>query len=72
VACGYSQIPSLNFNDSFAPVVNDVTFLILLIAMLLKNIKIKIFDREFAFLYGDLKEEIFMEIHKDMDVAKKD
>ena len=34
VACGYSQVPGLDFNDSFAPVVNDVTFQILLVAML--------------------------------------
>jgi hypothetical protein len=26
LACGYSQVPGLDFNDSFAPVVNDVKF----------------------------------------------
>jgi hypothetical protein len=29
VACGCSQVPGLDFNDSFAPVVNDMTFRIL-------------------------------------------
>jgi hypothetical protein len=26
VACGYSQVQGLNFNDSFSPIVNDVKF----------------------------------------------
>ena len=26
VACGYSQIPGVDFQESFAPVINDVTF----------------------------------------------
>jgi hypothetical protein len=26
VACGYSQVSGLNFHDSFAPVVSDMTF----------------------------------------------
>ena len=31
VACGYSQIPEIDFNDNYAPVVNDVTYRVLLI-----------------------------------------
>ena len=72
VACGYSQVPGLDFNDSFAPVVNDVTFRILLVAMLVWNLKAKIIDVETAFLHGDLKEEIFMEIPQGMDADKED
>jgi hypothetical protein len=26
VACGYSQIPGIDFNESFAPVINDISF----------------------------------------------
>jgi hypothetical protein len=32
VACGYSQIPGVDFNYSFAPVIKDVSFRIMLIA----------------------------------------
>jgi Reverse transcriptase (RNA-dependent DNA polymerase) len=31
VACGYSQIPGIDFNKSFAAVINDVSFQSLLI-----------------------------------------
>jgi hypothetical protein len=42
VACGYSQVPGVNFQESFAPVINDVTFCILLIMMLTWNLKEKL------------------------------
>jgi Reverse transcriptase (RNA-dependent DNA polymerase) len=47
-------------------VINDVTFRILLIMMLTWNLKAKVVDTETAFLHGDLKETIYMEIPKGM------
>jgi Reverse transcriptase (RNA-dependent DNA polymerase) len=35
VAYGFSQIPGIDFNDSFAPVINDVSFCIILIAKIM-------------------------------------
>jgi len=34
VACGYSQAPGVDFTESYAPVINDVSWRILIIAML--------------------------------------
>ena len=62
VACGYSQIPGIDFNESFAPVVNDVSFRIMLIAKLTYNLQASIVDVETAFLHGDLQEEIYMNV----------
>jgi len=47
-------------------VINDLTFWILLITMLTWNLKAKVVDIETAFLHGDLKETIYMEILKGM------
>jgi hypothetical protein len=58
VACGYSQVPGVDFQESFAPVINDVTFRILLIMMLTWNLKGKIVDIKTAFLHGNHKETI--------------
>jgi hypothetical protein len=33
-ACGYSQIPGIDFNERFTSVINDVSFRIMLIAKL--------------------------------------
>jgi hypothetical protein len=64
VACGYSQIPGVDFNKSFAPVVNDVNFRIILTAKLLWDLQASIVDVETAFLHGNLQEEIYMNVPK--------
>jgi Reverse transcriptase (RNA-dependent DNA polymerase) len=67
VACGYSQVPGVNFQESFAPEINDVTFRVLLVVMLTWNLKAKVVDIKTAFLHGELKETIYMEIPKGME-----
>jgi hypothetical protein len=67
VACGYSQVPGVDFQESFAPMINDVTFRILLIMMLTWNLKAKIVDIKTAFSQGNLKETIYIDIPKGME-----
>jgi len=62
VACGYSQVPGVDHTEKYAPVINDVAWRILLIAMLVWNLDAMIIDVESAFLYGDLDEEIYMDL----------
>ena len=57
VDCGYSQVPGIEFNDSFTPVVNDVSFRVSLIAKIVRKLKARIIDVETAFLHGALKGE---------------
>jgi hypothetical protein len=55
LACGYSQIPGVDFTDVYSPVVQDVTFRIMLILAELKwKLKTMIVDVESAFLNGEL------------------
>jgi hypothetical protein len=67
VACGYSQIPGVDFNESLAPVVNDVSFRIILTAKLLWYLQASIVDVETAFLHGNLQEEIYMNVPKGLN-----
>jgi len=60
VACGYTQIPGIDFQNSYAPTINDVTWRLLLILMIARKYDAKIVDVETAFLYGELDEEIYM------------
>ena len=66
VACGYSQVGGMDFNLVYSPVVNDVTFRILLIALMVWDLSSRVFDVETAFLLGDLEEEIYMQMPKGM------
>jgi hypothetical protein len=58
VACGYREVPGIDFSESFAPVLNDVSFRSMLIAKLVWNMTCTVVDMETAFLHEDLDEEI--------------
>jgi Reverse transcriptase (RNA-dependent DNA polymerase) len=49
-------------------VIDAVTFRNLLVMMLTWNFKAKVVNIKTAFLHGDLKERVYMEIPKGMDV----
>ena len=59
-ALGYSQIPGIDYTDNFAPVAHDVSVRIALARMTVEKLDSLVMDVETTFLYGDIKEEIFM------------
>ena len=61
VALGYSQIPGVNYTDNFAPVINDVTFQIVLTMVLVKGWEAKVINAEMTFLYKDIKEMMMIQ-----------
>ena len=62
VAQGFTQQPGLDYNDTYAPVL-DVTSLRLLILIAAANgWDIQQMDVKTAYLYGDLEEEIYMRL----------
>jgi Reverse transcriptase (RNA-dependent DNA polymerase) len=63
VACGYSQIPGIDFEDVYSPVINDATFRVVLLIQLIQlilKLKARLADVEVAFLHGDLDKEIYI------------
>jgi Reverse transcriptase (RNA-dependent DNA polymerase) len=71
VACGYSQTPGVDFQESYSPVVNDAIFRMLLVLQWALSLKGIIIDIETAFLNGELTEEIYMNAPEGLD-AKED
>ncbi len=71
VACGYSQIPGVDFSENYSPVVCDVTFRILILVLIVFSLKAKIVDMETAVLYGNIEEETFMECPPGMTDVKQ-
>lgn len=55
VACGYSQIPGLDFQESYSPVSADVTLRIIFVVEMVYKLDSLLLDVETAFLYGDLE-----------------
>ena len=72
VACGYSQIPRIDYSENYSPVMNDVILCVLLLIMVQFRLSAKVVNVETAFLYGDLKEEIYMECTHGMKGIGKD
>ena len=66
VACGYSQIPRVNYSENYVPIVNNVAWQILLNAKLVWKLSAIIINVDTAFLYGDLEEEIYMQMPEGM------
>ena len=60
VACVYSQIYGVDYTVNYEPVINDVTWCVILIVMLLNNYDGKLFYIELVFFHGDLEDEIYM------------
>ena len=70
VACGYSQIPGVDFTEiPYSPVINDVTYRIMMLISMVYGYSNVIIDVETAFLHGDLEEneEIYMECPPGME-----
>ena len=70
VACGYSQIPGIDFTESHAPVVNDVTCRLLYTTQMVYKHVAKTVDIETAFLHGVLRDELYMATPKGMNYGK--
>ena len=61
MACEFSRIPGVDFSDNYSPVVQKITYHILVMLILIFGCDAKLADVRTACLYGNLDEEIYME-----------
>jgi len=67
VACGYNQIPGVDFTKNYAPLVNDVTMRILIIAMIVWALDALVIDVETSSISVNLEKEIYMDLPEGME-----
>lgn len=61
VARGFSQVQGLDYNETYAPVVNMTSVRLLFSYAITQLLYMKQFDVKTAFLYGNLDETVYME-----------
>ena len=61
VARGFSQIPGVDFNETYAPVARYTSLRIVLAIAIIKGFEIRQIDVTTAYLYGKIDEELYME-----------
>jgi hypothetical protein len=62
------KIPGIDFSKRFAPVLNDVSFRIMLISKLVWDMTCSVVGIETAFLHGNSNEEVYMEVPKFLEI----
>ena len=72
VACGYSKIAGVDYTANYAPVINDVTWRVIMIVMLLKKYDGKLIDIGVVFLHGNLEEEMYIDCPQRLEDEKED
>ena len=70
VARGFSQIPGIDYHETFSPTLRITSFRLLLAMTAYLNLEVHHVDIETAFLHGDLEEIIYMEQPKMMENDK--
>ena len=73
VTCGYNLIVGVDFFENYLLFVNDITFRVLLLIMIHFICAAKVVDVKTAFLYWEIKQEIYEECPPGMnDIGKDD
>jgi hypothetical protein len=67
VAKGYSQEKEINFTETFAPVITHQSFRLLLAIVANENLLVHHIDISTAFLYGELDDEVYIEIPEGLE-----
>jgi hypothetical protein len=70
VARGFTQTRGVDFNETFAPVTRLDNLRLLISHAVQKNWEFRQIDVKSAYLYGDLEEEVYMEIPEGLDAPK--
>jgi hypothetical protein len=72
VAKGYSQIPGIDYNDVFSPVVKHSSIRTLFNIVAMHDYELEQLDVKIAFLHGELEEDIYMDQLEGFVVPRKE
>ncbi|GLT35869.1 hypothetical protein SLA2020_102850 [Shorea laevis] len=62
VAQGFTQIPSIDYEETYSPVMDAITFRFLISLVVFEGLQIRLMDVVTAYLYGSLDSDIYMKV----------
>jgi hypothetical protein len=62
VAQGFMQRPGIDFNETYSPVMNEITFQYLISLAIQNHLSLQLMDVMTAYLYGSLDLDIYMKV----------
>ena len=71
VAQGFTQRPSIDFDETYSPVMDGITFWFLISMAVNLNLEMQLMDVVTAYLYGSLDSEIYMKVPNGIQVPEE-
>jgi Reverse transcriptase (RNA-dependent DNA polymerase) len=62
VAQGFTQIPGVDYKETYSPVVDAITLRFLISLTITENLQMRLMDIVTAYLYGSLDNDIYMKV----------
>ena len=71
MAQGFSQISGIDYEETYSPVMNAITFYFLISLAVSERLDMRLMDVIIAYLYGSIDNDIYMKILKDLNCLKQ-
>jgi hypothetical protein len=65
VAQGFLQKPGIDYEETYSPVVDAITFRFLISLIVTESLDMRLMDVVTAYLYGSFDNDIYMKIHEE-------
>jgi hypothetical protein len=69
VAQGFTQRPDINFNETYSPVMNGITFQYLISLAIQNHLSFQLMDAMTAYLYGSLDSDMYMKVPDGISIS---
>jgi hypothetical protein len=69
VAQGFTQRPDINFNETYSPVMNGITFQYLISLAIQNHLSFQLMDAMSAYLYGSLDSDMYMKVPDGISIS---
>ena len=72
VAQGFTQRPGVDYEETYSPVMGDITFRYLISMAVNLELRMKLMDVVTAYLYGRLDSDIYMKVPEGIPLSNQD